>query len=100
MKRFNMLNESFICEKCGQKVEVALSTARDHCPYCLYSKHVDIMPGYRANSCAGLLKPIGVEKFKKTFKLIYKCEKCNQTHKNIICDDDNMDLIIKLSVIN
>lgn len=99
MKRFNMINESFVCEKCHKKVEPASSTARDHCPYCLYSKHVDILPGDRSNNCCGLLKPIGVEKFKNSFKIIYKCKKCHNEHKNIICDDDNMDLIIKLSVI-
>ena len=70
-----------------------------YCPYCLFSKHVDINPGDRSNNCLGLLKPIGVEKFKNTYKIIYKCNNCNQLHKNIICDDDNMDLIIKLSVL-
>lgn len=72
-------------------------TARDHCPHCLYSKHVDIMPGDRLNTCLGLLEPIGIEKFKDTFKIIYKCKKCHQFHKNIIAKDDNMDLIISLS---
>jgi len=100
MKRFNMINEDFVCENCGEVVKKSSYTARDHCPKCLYSKHVDINPGDRLNSCKGLLKPIGVEKFKDTFKIIYKCEKCGQTHKNIIHNDDNMDLIIQLSVTN
>ncbi len=98
MKRFNMINEEFICEHCGKKVERSTYTARDHCPYCLYSKHVDIFPGDRANSCKGLLKPIGIEKYRDTFKIIYKCESCGELHKNIIHDDDDMDLIIKLSI--
>lgn len=99
MKRFNMIDESFVCEHCNKQVKSAKYTARDHCPYCLYSKHVDILPGDRSNDCCGLLKPIGIEKFKNTFKIIYKCEKCHKEHKNIICNDDNMDLIINLSVI-
>ena len=99
MKLFTMRNENFICENCNKKVEKLSYTARDHCPYCLYSKHVDINPGDRQNTCHGLLKPIGIEKFKNTYKIIYKCEKCNQIHKNIISNDDNMDLIIELSVI-
>ena len=98
MKKFNMIDESFICEKCSKQVDKLLYTARDHCPYCLYSKHVDIMPGDRQNSCRGLLKPIGIEKFKDTFKIIYKCEKCNEIHKNIKAIDDDMDIIINLSV--
>ena len=98
MKRFNMVNEDFICENCNKEIKKASKTARDHCNYCLYSKHVDINPGDRMNTCQGLLIPIGVEKFKDTFKIIYKCKKCGVIHKNIMAGDDNMDLIIKLSV--
>lgn len=98
MKKFNMIDESFICEKCNQKVEKLNYTARDHCPYCLYSKHVDINPGDRQNSCKGLLVPIGIEKFKNTYKIIYQCNKCNKIHKNIMANDDNIEKIIELSV--
>ena len=63
MKKFNMIDENFICEHCGKEVKKAEYTARDHCPYCLYSKHVDINPGDRENTCKGLLKPIGIEKY-------------------------------------
>ena len=98
MKKFTMRDEVFICENCGKEVDTLKYTARDHCPYCLYSKHVDINPGDRLNNCLGLLKPISIEKFKNTYKIIYKCTKCNQLHKNIIANDDNMDLIIELSI--
>lgn len=97
MKQFTKLDEEFICENCKQKIEKLNYTTRDHCNHCLYSKHVDINPGDRQNTCKGLLKPIGIEKFKNTYKIIYKCEKCKKTHKNIIAKDDNMDLIIELS---
>ena len=100
MKRFNMIDENFICENCNAQVNKLNYTARDHCPICLYSKHVDINPGDRKNECKGLLKPTGIEKFKNTFKIIYKCEKCGQMHKNIVADDDNFDEIIRLSTIN
>jgi uncharacterized Zn finger protein len=93
-----MVNENFICEHCNKHVLKSSYTARDHCPYCLYSKHVDINPGDRLNNCLGLLKPIGIEKFKNTFKIIYKCEKCGQIHKNIAEIEDNYDAIISLSV--
>ncbi len=100
LKKFTMKNEDFTCLNCGKKVTKSTYTARDHCPFCLYSKHVDILPGDRLNNCQGLLKPIGIEKFKSTYKIIYKCEKCGELHKNIMHDDDNMDLIIELSVEN
>ena len=97
-RKFTEIDEAFICENCGARVEPLGYSCRNHCPNCLYSKHVDINPGDRSNECKGLLKPIGIEKFKDTFKIIYKCEKCNLLHKNIIEKDDNMDLIIELSV--
>ncbi len=100
MKKFNMLDESFICENCGYSVSKLDYSARDHCPKCLYSKHVDIMPGDRLNKCLGLMEPISIEKYKNTYKIIYKCLKCGQIHKNIMATDDNYDIIVKLSVVN
>ena len=98
MKKFTMKDEPFICENCGQHITKLNYTARDHCPHCLFSKHVDVMPGDRQNHCQGLLKPIGLEKFKNSYKIIYKCVKCNELHKNIVAIDDNTDLIIELSI--
>lgn len=100
MKKFKMIDENFICLNCGKEVLKLGYTARDHCPNCLCSMHVDINPGDRANTCMGLMIPIGIEKYKNTYKIIYKCSKCNQIHKNVMANDDNYDLIIKLSVIN
>lgn len=97
MKRFSKLDEGFICENCHKEVFPLKYSSRDHCPYCLYSKHVDINPGDRANECRGLLKPIGIEKFKDTYKVVYKCDKCKNIHKNIIANDDDMDTLIEIS---
>ena len=99
LKKFHELDETFICEHCHKTVPKLGYTSRDHCPYCLYSKHVDINPGDRSNQCKGLLKPIGLEKYKDTYKILYQCIKCNQTHKNIIAKDDDMNELIKISQI-
>ena len=40
MKKFNMIDDEFICDICHKKVITLNYTARDHCPYCLCSKHV------------------------------------------------------------
>ena len=100
MKQFTMRDESFTCENCHKEVKHLGYTARDHCPYCLYSKHVDINPGDRQNPCKGLLKPIGIEKYKDTYKILYKCEKCHKDHKNIVATDDDMEKIIEISKVN
>ncbi len=100
MKKFNMIDEEFTCENCGKNINKLKYSARDHCPYCLYSKHVDINPGDRKNTCHGLMKPITIEKYKNTYKIIYKCSKCQQLHKNIIAKDDDFNKIIELSCNN
>ena len=83
--------ESFICEKCGFEVEVLKhGTCRNHCPKCLYSKHVDSdVPGDRAASCQGLMRSIGVEQDSKMgFVIIHKCETCGIERKNKAAPDD------------
>lgn len=97
MKKFTELDEEFICLNCGKKVSKLNYSSRDHCPYCLYSLHVDINPGDRQNTCKGLLKPIDIEKYKDTYKIIYKCTACGELHKNIMAKDDNYDEILKIS---
>ncbi len=92
-----MIDEEFTCINCHKHVSKLEYSARDHCPYCLYSLHVDINPGDRLNTCKGLLVPTGIEKFKDTYKIIYKCDKCNEVHKNVMAKDDNYDEIIRLS---
>lgn len=97
MKQFVKKDEAFTCINCGKEVSPLGYTTRDHCPHCLYSIHIDIMPGDRANHCKGILKPIGIEKFKDTYKIVYRCEKCHEEHKNIMATDDNLDEIINIS---
>lgn len=101
MKKFLEVDEEFICENCGRKVAKLGYSCRNHCPYCLYSKHLDINPGDRKEDCHGMLEPIGIEiSSKKGYVIIYKCQKCGAIRKNKAAKDDNMDLIIELSVNN
>ena len=97
MKKFNTLDEKFRCENCKRHVDTLKYSSRDHCPFCLYSKHVDINPGDRSNNCKGMLVPIDIEKFKDTYKIIYRCEKCGVYRKNIMAKDDDMNAIINIS---
>jgi uncharacterized Zn finger protein len=94
-KRFQKVKEDFICENCGLQIQGNGYT--DHCPKCLYSKHVDINPGDRASECNGLMQPLSVEVKGGKFKIYYKCLKCGYTHKVKTTEQDNMDLIISLS---
>ena len=96
--KFTEIDEEFICEHCGKLVPKLEYSCRNHCPYCLYSKHVDINPGDRAEKCHGSLKPIGIGFISnQCYVIIFRCEKCGAIRKNKAAKDDNMELIIKLS---
>lgn len=98
MKLFSKNDNFFVCEHCNKEVNPLNYTSRDHCPYCLYSKHVDINPGDRAEECKGLLVPVGMEPNpKKGYMIIFRCQKCGMIRKNKAAEDDNMDLLISLS---
>lgn len=100
-RTFTVIDEEFICENCGKQVSKLGYSCRNHCPYCLYSKHVDVNPGDRQETCHGLLEPIRLEiTSKKGYVLIFKCQKCGKITKNKVADDDNMEKIIELSTEN
>ena len=97
-RKFTEIDEAFICENCGKEVIPLGYSCRNHCPYCLTSKHVDINPGDRQESCHGMLEPIRVElDSKKGYVIVFRCKKCKAIRKNRAAKDDNMDLIIKLT---
>ena len=41
-RNFVKNDEEFICDNCGKRVPKLGYSSRNHCPYCLHSKHVDI----------------------------------------------------------
>ena len=102
MKRFTKNDSGFVCAHCGKSVEPLGYSSRDHCPFCLYSLHVDVMPGDRANPCGGSLRPISaVPDAKKGFVIEYVCEKCA---RRVRCraalngpQSDDTDLLIALT---
>jgi uncharacterized protein with PIN domain len=96
-------NTTFICENCGAEVvPLTNGSFRNHCPFCLHSKHVDIEPGDRKDICLGLLVPIGLIKVKKGLQLIHRCAKCNKVSLNLVAQDtvqeDNIDQLAKLPI--
>ena len=92
-----MIQMKYICDYCGKEVLSLKYTSRDHCPYCICSKHVDINPGDRQNTCQGLLIPIDIEySSNKGYVIVYKCEKCKKLHKNKTAKDDKLETILKV----
>ncbi|MBP5651750.1 MAG: RNHCP domain-containing protein [Clostridia bacterium] len=97
MKNFTKNDEGFVCAHCGKVVKPLGYTSRNHCPYCLYSLHVDINPGDRQNTCKGLQQPINfTENSKKGYIITYKCTKCGAITQNKAASDDNFDEMLKI----
>ncbi|MFH0854322.1 MAG: RNHCP domain-containing protein [bacterium] len=91
--KFKRCKEDFVCGKCGAKIKGNGYT--NHCPRCLWSKHVDINPGDRLAGCGGLMEPIKIESEGKEFIITHKCKKCGYEKRNKISADDNLDGLLK-----
>lgn len=98
---FKMINESFDCENCKTQIEKHPSgSARNHCPKCLYSKHLDKdSPGDRLSACHWLMKPIWQDmKKNKWTMLVHNCERCWKKILNKLAPDDNfLDFVKSLN---
>ena len=90
MKKFQRRIEDFTCDHCGAAVTGDGYT--NHCPKCLYSKHVDNNPGDRANSCHGLMAPIRIQKNSKgDLTILHRCEKCGFEKPNKMTEADDFN---------
>ena len=97
VRRFSKLDEGFVCENCGKQVSPLGYSSRNHCPYCLHSKHVDNFPGDRQNSCRGIMMPIKADvDSKKGYVILHKCKVCGEEKRNKCARDDNKKLLFKL----
>src|SRR5690348_16353774 len=94
-KKFTRTIEDFTCQHCG--FPVAGTGYTNHCPRCLWSKHVDINPGDRAESCQGLMEPIGVEQKHGEYIILHQCVKCQAIRKNKSVPADDFRQILELS---
>lgn len=95
-KSFVRRTEDFICERCGNTVKGTGYT--NHCPFCLWSKHVDVFPGDRASICKGMMEPVSIEKRKNHYVVIHRCTKCGYEKRNKTAQDDNFDILLQISM--
>jgi hypothetical protein len=94
-KTFQKTKENFTCKKCGFKVVGTGYT--NHCPHCLWSRHVDINPGDRKESCKGLMKPISIDLRSGEYTITHQCVVCGVKKKNKASKEDSFDMLIKIS---
>lgn len=94
-KRFSRNVEDFNCEHCGAEVKGTGYT--NHCPQCLWSKHVDINPGDRQAECQGMMEPVSVETKRGEYVLLHRCVKCGFERRNKTTPGDNFEAILEIS---
>ena len=88
---FKMINEKFSCENCWNNIEKHPEwSARNHCPICLFSKHMDEeFPWDRKSICLWLMQPIDIDYKKNKWNMIkHKCIKCGKEILNKVAPDD------------
>ena len=75
-RNFVRKKEDFRCEHCG--AEVVGDGYTDHCPKCLWGKHVDReIPGDRESECKSLMEPVRVLYEKGEYRIVYRCTGCS-----------------------
>ena len=91
VKRFTKIDESFVCENCGfQVVPSSEGSCRNHCPQCLFSKHLDVNPGDRLAMCNGSMKPVDVEQKSGVYRILHKCIRCGFSRWNKSASEDDL----------
>lgn len=93
--KFQRTIEDFTCEHCGAIVVGDGYT--NHCPKCLWSKHVDVNPGDRQGTCGGMMKPVSVVKAKGDFSLLHRCAKCGFEIRNKLSQKDDFSEVVRIS---
>jgi len=94
-KKFTRLKEDFSCEHCGMYVKGDGYT--NHCPFCLWSKHVDVYPGDREEKCEGLMKPVFIETKNGTHTIVHRCVVCGYEKRNKVSKKDDFETILSIS---
>lgn len=94
-KKFQRNIEDFNCEQCGFFVQGNGYT--NHCPKCLWSKHVDVNPGDRQAACRGLMEPIDAALGGDGYMILHRCVACGFEKKNKASNDDDFYVILQLS---
>lgn len=82
------VDEAFTCACCGAEVPPGGARVRDHCPVCLRSLHVDVVPGDRAATCGALLDPVGFDLRGGEVLILYRCRGCGARWQGRAHPDD------------
>jgi hypothetical protein len=95
--------EAFRCRHCRMLVGPLPSGGRNrnHCPYCLYSRHVDgRSPGDRASDCGASMAPVAAfQRRNGEHVIVHRCLGCGLERFCRVGADDDFDLVLQLPVV-
>lgn len=96
----NEADQAFKCGHCRAFIGAPVTGGRNrnHCPMCLYSRHVDRkMPGDRLADCGSLMAPVGLtERRNGEEMIVHRCLGCGHEHPNRVAADDNPSVLADL----
>lgn len=111
LEQIHRNNQDFRCIRCRNPVAtdpiLAGVNNRNHCPYCLHSKHMDLWKaGDRMAACKAAMRPIGltIKRSRKKYThpnsgelmLVHQCLDCRKISINRIAADDDCDRIMEI----
>ncbi len=89
----NDQDQAFKCGHCRSFIGAPVTGGRNrnHCPNCLYSKHVDLKrPGDRLCECGSLMAPVGLfARANGEEMILHRCLGCGFERPNRVAADDN-----------
>jgi hypothetical protein len=95
--------EEFKCGHCRAFIGPTVSGGkhRNHCPLCLWSRHVDKgRPGDRASDCRAMMQPIGMMyRANGEQMIVHRCLGCGSDRRNRVAADDNTIACLRLEPI-
>ncbi len=96
-------DQAFRCVHCKQFIgaPIAGGRHRNHCPNCLWSRHVDhSVPGDRKSDCHSAMEPVGkIVRRNGEQVLLHRCRGCGKDDPNRIAADDSPLLLMRLPLL-
>ena len=86
------VDESFVCGHCHRSVPIGDVMIRDHCPFCLWGRHLDNIPGDRSAGCGGLMQPLSFSVSGGIRWIHYSCTLCRHKFRVRAHPDDALEL--------
>ena len=91
----------FTCIHCDRFVPTATfgSRHRNHCPGCLWSRHLDEEPGDRRCACRAPMAPVALEvRADGEWAIVHRCTGCASLRTNRIAGDDDAGSLLALAL--